>query len=381
MTTFPMTSAVQYASELIEFESVSSQSNVAVTEHLAQWLREFHFDLERVDYVDPNGVRKANLIAKLGSGRGGMAYLCHTDVVPVVNWSIQEHGPFTPTVCDGRLYGRGSTDMKGSLACMLAAISQVADRPLREPIYLCATADEEVGMLGAERVVAESQIYREMVEGQTRGIVGEPTQFEVIYGHKGGCGLRIISRGIAAHSSSNLGVNANWKMIPFLNEMQALYAELESSPEWRNDEFDPPTSTLNLGISDYNPAMNVTAAQSICTLYLRAMPGINFDPILQRIQSLTEQYGLEFHQVFRSTPFYRDANSPYVQECLKFADSSRPRTVAYGTDAARFMDLTNCVIMGPGNIAQAHTSDEWVSLSDLEKGTNMYGEMIQRWCL
>ncbi|HWL07567.1 MAG TPA: M20 family metallopeptidase [Planctomicrobium sp.] len=375
-----MSSAVRFASELIEYDSVSSKTNLPVTEHVAQWLHDWKFDLERVDYVDSAGTPKANLIARLGSGTGGLAYFCHTDVVPALNWSIPDFGPFEPHVRDGRLYGRGSTDMKGSLACMLAAVSPFVGTSLREPIYICCTADEEVGMLGAEYVAARSSIYREMVAGQTRAIIGEPTGFGVIYGHKGGCGIRIISKGIAAHSSTNLGMNANWNMIPFLSEMKELYAELESSPLWRNEEFIPPTTTMNLGINDHNPALNVTAPRSVCTLYFRAMPGMDVTPILDRIQQAAVKYGLEYEPIFRATPFYRDKNSPFVTECLEFADVPVPRTVAYGTDAARFSELTNCVIMGPGHIAQAHTSDEWILLDDLQKGTEMYRRMIERWC-
>jgi len=375
-----MSSTVTFASELIEFDSVSSKTNLPVTERVADWLQQWKFDIERVDFLDPAGTPKANLIAKLGSGTGGMAYFCHTDVVPAVNWSIQEHGPFQPTVRDDRLYGRGSTDMKGSLACMLAAVAPYVTGPLREPIYLCCTADEEVGMLGAEHVARESRLYREMVTGKTRGIVGEPTGFQVIYGHKGGTGLRVTSRGIAAHSSTRLGINANWKMIPFLQKMQALYQELETSPDWRNDEFDPPTTTLNLGINDHNAAMNVTAARSVCTLYFRAMPGMDVSPVIERIRQAALQHELETETIFRSTPFYRDRQSSFVQECLAFADSPVPRTVAYGTDAARFQDLENCVIFGPGQIAQAHISDEWVRLEDLARGTELYGRMIERWC-
>ncbi len=381
MIALNMSSAVPFASELIEFDSVSAKTNLPVTERVEQWLRSLHFEIERVDYIDPAGVPKANLIGKLGRGSGGMAYFCHTDVVPGGAWAVEEHGPFEPMQKQGRLYGRGSTDMKGSLACMLAAVQQIPVDSLQSPVYLCCTADEEVGMLGAEQVALRSALYREMVAGDTRGIIGEPTSFNVIYGHKGGCGIRITARGVAAHSSTIKGISANWKMIPFLQEMKELHAELESSPEWQNDEFVPPTTSLNLGISDYNPAMNVTAARSVCTLYFRAMPGMNSDPIISRIREAADRHGLEYEQIFRATPFYRDAQSEFVQECLEFSHSTRPMTVAYGTDAARFGELKNCVIMGPGDIAQAHTSDEWISLEDLTKGTEMYLQMIRRWCL
>lgn len=376
-----MSTPVKIASELIEFDSVSSVSNVSITDCLEERLKRLRFETERINYDDERGVAKSNLIAKLGSGMGGVAYFGHSDVVPALNWKFTEHGPFTPTLKDGYLFGRGSTDMKGSVACMLAAIEQIATQPLKAPIYFCCTADEETGMRGALHVQERSQLFREIVEGQSRSIVGEPTGMEVVYGHKGGCGLRITSRGIAAHSSTNKGVNANWNMIPFLQEMMELNEELESDPRWQNPEFDPPTMSMNLGINDSNPAMNITAAQSVCIIYFRAMPSLNADEVLERIKAAATARGLEFEQVFRATPFYRDPGSPFVQECLEFASNPVPRTVAYGTDAARFHELENCVIMGPGDIAQAHTFDEWVRVEDLENGTAIYRSMLERWCL
>jgi len=376
-----MPTALDIASELMEFDSVSSRSNVPVTEYVEYRLKQLKFDVERIDYTDEQGVAKANIIGKLGPGTGGMAYFGHTDVVPALNWKFSEHGPFTPTIKEGRLYGRGSTDMKGSVACILAAAMEIADRPLRAPIYICCTADEEAGMLGAEQIQKRSQIYREIVASNSRSIVGEPTGLEVVHGHKGGCSLKITSHGIAAHSSTTKGVNANWKMIPFLSEMKELYEEMETDHRWRNDNFDPPTMTMNLGICDHNPAMNITAAQSVCVVYFRAMPDINTDPILERIQSAAAAHGLEFAQSFRATPFYRDPQSPFVQECLEFSTLKRPRTVAYGTDAAHYHELQNCVVFGPGSILQAHTHDEWIELEDLARGTQVYGKMLERWCL
>jgi len=376
-----MPTALDIASELVEFDSVSSKSNVPVTEYVEYRLGQLKFDIERIDYLDEQGVAKANIIGKLGSGMGGMAYFGHTDVVPALNWKFSEHGPFTPTVREGRLYGRGSTDMKGSVACMLSAIFEIAHRPLRAPIYVCCTADEEAGMIGAEHVQQDSRLFREIVAGDSRSIVGEPTSLEVVHGHKGGCSLRITARGIAAHSSTTKGINANWKMIPFLAEMKDLYDELQTDPRWQNNDFDPPTMTLNLGINDSNPAMNITAAQSVCTVYFRAMPGINTDPILERIQAAARANDLEFIQSFRATPFYRDPHSPFVQECLNFSDRKQSRTVAYGTDAAHFHELKNCVIFGPGSIAQAHTFDEWIQLDDLARGTQTYRQMLEHWCV
>lgn len=376
-----MPTALEYTQSMVAFDSVSSKSNVEVTNQIDDWLRKLGCEVERIDYIDEKGVPKSNVLGKIGSGTGGLAYFGHSDVVPATTWVFSEHGPFEPTIKEGKLYGRGTTDMKGSVACFLAAMEAYKDRSFSEPVYFCCTADEEVGMRGAEQVVERSTLYREMVEGQSRAIIGEPTMLDVVHGHKGGCSIVITSKGRAAHSSTKEGTNANWKMIPFLAEMNALNDEMESDPKWRNEEFNPPTMTMNLGINDFTYAINITPPQSVCTVYYRQMPGVDASPIFERCLATAEKYGLETDVRFKANPFYIAPDAPYVQECLELADNKTPRTVSYGTDGAWYYELKQAVVMGPGSIAQAHTHDEWIELSELERGTDVYSRMIERWCL
>src|SRR5215471_11474257 len=147
-----MMNALSYLQRLVGFNSVSRSSNVAVTDAVEGMLRDLKFTVERLEYDDARGVRKACIVGRKGRGAGGLAYFGHTDVVPADNWFSSEHGPFEPTVKDGRLYGRGSCDMKGSIACMLAAASQVSEDRLQKPVYMTCTADEEVGYFGAAEV-------------------------------------------------------------------------------------------------------------------------------------------------------------------------------------------------------------------------------------
>lgn len=149
--------ALDYAKQLVAFDSISRNSNVPVTDCVEGVLQRFGFETERINYVDAAGVAKSNVVGKKGSGQGGLAYFGHTDVVPASPWLFAEHGPFTPTVKDGRLYGRGSTDMKGSVACMLAAAEQFPTEKLRRPLYITCTADEEVGYGGASEVAQRSR--------------------------------------------------------------------------------------------------------------------------------------------------------------------------------------------------------------------------------
>lgn len=372
--------ALEFTQQLVRFDSVSRSSNVAVTDFSEQTLRRLGFTTERLEYDDALGVRKACVVGKKGKGTGGLAYFGHTDVVPADRWFTSEHGPFEPTVKNGRLYGRGSCDMKGSIACMWAAAAQFSSEKLKRPIYVTCTADEEIGYVGAQDVARRSELYREMVVGNTHGVVGEPTRLEVIYAHKGTYGFTAISHGRAAHSSTNQGTNANLAMIPFLAEMKAIHDELEQAPQWKNPEFDPPGVSWNIGINDHTAAVNITPPQSICTVYFRPMPGQDPEVLIERARGAAERCGIEFKRGHSGRPLYVDPQSEYVQQVLRLAEKPAPRTVAYGTDGTMFGELKNILVFGPGDIAQAHTHDEWIDLAQLELGTKMYARLIEHFC-
>jgi len=300
--------------------------------------------------------------------------------VPADNWFTDEFGPFEPTVKEGRLYGRGSCDMKGSVASMLAAAARFSASELKNPIYITCTADEEIGYGGAKDVASRSALFRDMVDGHSRGIIGEPTRLEVVHAHKGTYGFEAISRGRAAHSSTREGINANLAMIPFLAEMKAIYDETETDPKWQNGEFDPPTLSWNIGINDHTKAINITAPQSICTVYFRAMPGVDVEALMDRARTKAEECGLEFRPTVGVAPLYVDPQSEFIRDVLQLAGREASSTVAYGTDGSSFLAMKNLVVFGPGDISQAHTNDEWISLDQLERGTDMYARAIRRWC-
>lgn len=372
--------ALEYTKKLVSFESTSVLSNVAVTDFAEEQLRRIGFITERIEYDDPNGVRKACVIGRKGPGTGGVAYFGHTDVVPADPWFSDDHGPFEPTVVGDRLYGRGSCDMKGSVACMLAAAEQFGAADLQKPIYVTCTSDEEIGYGGAAQVAQRSELFQEMVEGKANGIIGEPTMLEVVYAHKGVCGIVATSRGRAAHSSTREGINANLNMIPYLTKMKAIHDETNVDPNWQHDEFDPPTLTWNIGINDHTKAVNITPPQSICTVYFRHMPGHDAQILIDRSRKAAEENGLEFEVRSLGQPLYTDPKSDFVAEVLKLADRAEPTTVSYGTDGAMLGALKNLLVFGPGDIAQAHTHDEWIALEQLELGTEMYSRLIQHWC-
>lgn len=374
--------AVGFARELIRFDSTCHGSNAAISDYVEQRFEELGCVTERIEYADEAGHRKVNVLGRMGpAGPGGLAYFGHTDVVVSDDWAISAHGPFDPVVRDGRLYGRGSTDMKGSIACMLAAAASAQGEAFTAPLYLSCSSDEEIDHRGAIEIAARSRLYRELVAGGALGIVGEPTRLDVVYAHKGGCQLVVTSRGRAAHSSTREGINANLAMVPFLQEVKAVHDETESDICWHDAQFAPPTVCLNFGINDHNRAINITAPTSICVIGFRPMPRTDTDGIVERLRGRAAALGLEFELRRFNPAFWRDPQSKFIQECVALSGCGAPRTVGYGSEASNFTDVERLLVLGPGDIAQAHKSDEWISLEQLRRGQELYRKLLTRHCL
>lgn len=371
---------LELTQQLMQFESTSNLSNLAVTDSVSQFLEQAGFELERLEYQDANDVTKACVIAKKGNGTGGLGYFAHTDVVPADPWYVESPGPFEPVVQEGKLIGRGSCDMKGSLACMLTAAAAVEANQLSQPVYITATADEEIGYGGAKQVAERSKLFQEMVAGGTKGIIGEPTMLNVVYAHKGAFGFKATAKGVAAHSSTGKGTNANLQMIPFLAEMKRLHDETKVDPVWQNDEFTPNHLTWNIGINDYTYASNITPPQSICTVYYRPMPGMDGWILMKQVQQLAEEHGLELEIKSTAPPVYVEPESAFVKEMLQLAGKEQAQTVSYGTDGAMFTALKEMVVFGPGDIAKAHTHDEYITLDQLQRGYEAYARLIEHFC-
>ena len=324
--------ALQYTQELVKFPTVSNVSNASICDYLEDILKRLGFTTERIEYTDSAGVNKVNIIGKKGSGSGGMAYFAHTDVVPADPWFSSEHGPFEPTVRGAKLYGRESCDMRGSIASMLAATEQAAGTELREPLYIALTADEEIGYRGAEQVARRSKFFQEIVQGESNGIIGEPTMLNVVHAHKGTYGFKATSHGKAAHSSTNEGINANLTMIPFLSEMKRIHDETLEDPAWQHPAFDPSRISWNIGINDHTKVLNMTAAQSICTVYFRPAPGHDAEALIERSRKAAAQCGIDFEVLWAGQPLYMDPESDFVREVLALSGNEKAQTVSYGTD-------------------------------------------------
>lgn len=372
--------ALRYTKRLIGFESTSHKSNRMISKYLEMKLSKHGFVVEKLEYRDKHQVRKVCLVAKKGSGQGGLAYFGHSDVVPAEKWFSKRFGPTEAAIARDRVYGRGSCDMKGSIACMLSASQLFQRDDLKKPLYFVVTADEEIGFYGIQHVVAESKYYREMVAGQTCAIIGEPTLLEVVYAHKGTLLIKAQARGKAAHSSASNGDNANLKMIPFLAEAKKIFDETHQDSRWHNDLFDPPTLSMNIGINDFNRAVNITSRKSVCTIYLRPMTGISVEPIVDRLKKVAHANKINIVVDRCGEPLMVDPEGDFVQTALKLMHQRKARTVCYGTDGGFLTELENKIILGPGNIAQAHTNNEWITVEQLTLGTEAYAKFIKKIC-
>lgn len=377
--------SIETLQKLVGHPSVSSTSNADVSETASEALADLGFDVEKTTYVDPQGVPKTNLVARRepaaagSTENGGLAYFCHTDVVPADDWTGPGGDPFRSVIHEDRIYGRGSCDMKGSLVAMLSAAARVPAKQQHSPLWIACTADEEVGFLGAKDLVQKSAEYRNIVRSQPVAIIGEPTRLSVVHAHKGIVGMRITSHGKAAHSSTTDGVNANEAMVPLLQQLLDIQKQTEHSQQYHDQRFDPPVLSWNYGISDGCKAVNITPAKSVAWVSLRPMPGIDGRDLMARVEEKAKVLGLQFQVCEGGSPLWIDPDNSCIRDFCTLA-GSRPKTVCYGTDGGEFNELKHRAVCGPGDIAQAHTSDEWLEVEQLSQGIDLYEKAIRFWC-
>ncbi len=371
--------ALEFAQQLMAHDSVSHRSNRPITELIDHWLDQLGFARELLTYRDAQGEEKCSLVAKRGPGSGGVAYLGHTDVVPASQWTVPFCGPFEPTVRDDRLWGRGACDMKGSIGAALAAIEQIPLEQQRAPIYVICTADEEVGMAGAQQVAEQSRLFSEMVADGTVGIIGEPTNLEVVHCHKGGLMLRLTSRGITAHSSQSDGINANDRLLELFPELAQLQRRTREDLSLRDSSFDPPTLSWNMVIENHPIAVNVTTGLAVVRIFMRTMPAVDHRPLVEQLINTAERLGIETLIEKEYEPWGVATDSPHIVKLLELTGSRASHAVPYGTDAGKLQSLKQLVVCGPGDVAQAHRSDEWISLEQLSAGTGLYLRSFLHW--
>ena len=364
---------VRLAQELIALESEVHHSNEAVSAHIEALLVALGFEVERLTYA-ADGTQKVNLVGKLGRGEGGLGFFGHSDTVPGGEGWL----PYQPAVREGRLWGRGSADMKGALACMLVALSGVARGRLRRPVFVGVTSDEENGHRGAKFIADRSQTLQRGWPAYS--VVGEPTELRPVYAHKGGRRIRVVARGVAAHTSTDRGLSANFLIAPFLAEMAELRQRFQTEERFLNREFDPPTNGFNMVLDDGGCAHNVTAACTVCTLSVRLMPGPDPEEVIRLIVAKAQAHGFEVET--SGFPYFSvSPEAEIVRLACRVTGVERAATVPYGTEAEVYQAYTQPVVLGPGSIAQAHTVDEWIALEQLARGVEIYRSLVERVCM
>ena len=365
---------VQLTKDLVAVPSVSRWSNAAVSDVAEAALKRAGFEVERLAYTDDNGEHKVTVVGKKGEGSGGFALISHSDTVPGTNW---DRDPFAPIVENGRLIGLGSCDMKGPAAATIAAGAAFASADLKKPIFVVVSADEEVSGGGVKQVVAESVLFK--TARPEYGVIAEPTRMIPVYAHKGGVSVKVTAHGVAAHTSTDKGISANFLIAPFLAEMAELAKEIKKDARYMNHEFDPPTNGFNMVLDDGGCRPNVTAPKTICTLGFRPMPGDQSVALRDLLVEKARKYGFEvstnMHEAYHVPP-----DSAVVKIALQATGLPKAETVPFGTDAFFFPDYPKLVILGPGDIIQAHTNGEWIGVSQLLRAVDVYKRMIQTIC-
>ena len=352
------------AADLVAIDSRSSVSNLPLADRIEAELA--GFEIERLDYTDPQGVAKRALVAHRGP-RGGYALSGHMDTVPETSWTDP---PWTPRILDGVLHGLGSVDMKGPVAaCIIAA----RGLPAHVPATLLLTADEETSKQGARIIAAQSKLAASL--GLQGIVVAEPTALAPVRGHRSHIEYTAIARGVQAHSSTGKGLNANWALIPFMVEMKAIYEKLRFDPVYHDAAYDPPFSDFNMVIDNHGTAVNVAVAQATVRIKFRRSRRIDVSGIEAAVRAAADRAGVELTERREGTPPELPVDHPLIR--LAQDITGKPAATApYGTDASELQDIAPCVILGPGTIATAHTPRECVALADLAAAVPIFRRIL-----
>src|SRR5262245_57764655 len=323
----PVAAAKDLLARLVAFDTTSHKSNLPIIRFIDDYLRQH--GVESALVPTPDG-EKASLFATIGpAGVGGIALSGHTDVVPVDGqaWSAD---PFTLVARDGRLYGRGTCDMKGYLACVLAMVPELKARTLATPVHIAFSYDEEVGCTGVRPMVAE---LGKTLPLPRMVLVGEPTTMAVVDAHKGPMRWVVKLTGKAAHSSMpHLGVNAVTYAGHLLGELARIEAELKETG--LNDRFDPPYTTLQVTQMMGGNASNIVPAACWFGWEIRRLPGFDGKALDARVRRFAEEHceapmrradpdaGVSIELTNEVPPFQADAGSQIVPFALKLAQQN-----------------------------------------------------------
>ena len=352
------------AQDLVRIDSRSTVSNLPVAERIERELA--GFEVERCPYVDDEGTDKVALVAV--RGRGGLALSGHMDTVPDTGWLTD---PWSGRIENDVLYGLGSADMKGPVAALVVAAQTM---PGRVPMALFLTTDEETTKAGARAVVGSDLAQRYAACGI---LVAEPTQLVPVRGHRAHIEFTATATGTQAHSSTGRGRNANWDLVPFLAELRRIYDRLRTDTELQDTDYDPPFSDFNPVIDNFGSAVNVTVPKAVVRVKFRYSAGVDPQPIADAVRWAADAAGLKLTEKREGIPPELPADHRLVRAAAELT-GHEPRTAPYGTDASELQALAPCVVLGPGNIAVAHTPHESVRLAELAESVPLFQRMAER---
>lgn len=358
---------------LVAFDTTSRESNLALIDFVWHYLTDLGVNCELIHNA---GRSKANLYARLGpAGSGGILLSGHSDVVPVdgQNWSVP---PFALSERDGKLYGRGTADMKGFIACMLAAVPHFLAQPLAQPLHLAISYDEEVGCLGVRTLL---DVLASRPEKPDLCLIGEPTELQPVLGHKGKLAVRCEVQGAACHSAyAPQGVNAIQYAAKLIHRLTAI-GEVFAAPERQDTRFDPPFTTVQTGLIQGGRALNIVPAECTFDFEVRTLPQDDAQQVAEELERYAQRELLPqmravnsdteicFYPLSSYPGLYTAAQSAAAQLLAHLTGSEAFSTVAFGTEGGLFHQAgIPSVICGPGSMAQGHKPDEFITIEQLD---------------
>lgn len=374
--------------KLVSFDTTSRESNLALIDFIRDYLAGHGVEATIIrDEREP----KANLYATIGpTEKAGIMLSGHTDVVPVdgQDWATD---PFRLTEANGRLYGRGTCDMKGFIAIALAHVPEFQRRGLDTPIHLAFSYDEEVGCLGVRHMI-------DMINGlpikPRMAIIGEPTEMQVIIAHKGKTDAAVHVRGFECHSSlAPTGVNAIQYAAELIGFITKIGERVQKEGPFDN-EFDVPHSTVHTGVIRGGTALNIVPKDCSFEFEIRNLPQHDSQPLFDeifrfaaeelepRMQAIQPDTGISFDQGVTYPGLDMRADDEAVTLVKALAGQNSHSKVAFGTEAGLFQRDAGvpCVVCGPGSIGQAHKPNEFISLDQMAASHGFMARLMDRVC-
>jgi acetylornithine deacetylase len=369
--------------KLVAFDTTSAKSNLALIDFVRDYLAGHGIE-SRLIFDDQRS--KANLYASMGpGGPGGVVLSGHTDVVPVAGqpWSAD---PFTLRESNGKLFGRGTCDMKGFIALALSLVPEMQSAGLKRPIHIALSYDEELGCLGAPRMIADIKANLPLPEV---AIVGEPTRLKLGNKHKGCYGFDLEVTGRDGHSSAtHRGVNAITyaaRAIAYLDDM----AERFRREGPFDPGFDPPYTTFNVGEIGGGTAVNIIARQCKVAWEFRPIPAVDPKTVVAEVERFLNQdlaprmrekapeAGVAMSEACVVPPLVPRPGSPAEALARHLTGANDTIGLAFGTEAGQFQEIgIDAIVCGPGSIEQAHQPDEFIELSQFAEGEAFLRRLI-----